>query len=242
MAKKQTRRSISVSRTTYERLKAFCESNNISMSQFVETRVGDFLGVASDGRRSSSRRQPRPAAPTPVATSPASGPGQSDDPGAHRRPPGAADAGADDLRRRALRRRAAAAGDQAEGRSSRAQAGREAAGPDLHVLIRSPAGRQCTRESSRLAAGRALPAPTAPGFRVRPTAEPVVFRLARSRLVSGSTATSGSRRRTPRADEPLVGDAEEPGRACGNPVRADRGQVAEAGTAGPARAIAGRIG
>ncbi len=44
MAKKQTRRSISVSRTTYERLKAFCEANNVSMSQFVETRVGDFLG------------------------------------------------------------------------------------------------------------------------------------------------------------------------------------------------------
>jgi hypothetical protein len=46
MAKKQTRRSISVSRTTYEKLKAFCEINNISMSQFVETRVGDFLGEA----------------------------------------------------------------------------------------------------------------------------------------------------------------------------------------------------
>jgi hypothetical protein len=44
MAKKQTRRSISVSRTTYERLKAFCEANNISMSQLVETRVNDFLG------------------------------------------------------------------------------------------------------------------------------------------------------------------------------------------------------
>jgi hypothetical protein len=44
MAKKQTRRSISVSRTTYERLKAFCETNNISMSQLVETRVNDFLG------------------------------------------------------------------------------------------------------------------------------------------------------------------------------------------------------
>lgn len=44
MAKKQTRRSISVSRTTYERLKAFCETNGISMSQFVENRVGDFLG------------------------------------------------------------------------------------------------------------------------------------------------------------------------------------------------------
>ena len=44
MAKKQTRRSISVSRTTYERLKAFCEANNVSMSQLVETRVNDFLG------------------------------------------------------------------------------------------------------------------------------------------------------------------------------------------------------
>ncbi len=44
MAKKQTRRSISVSRGTYERLKAYCETNQISMSQFVERRVGDYLG------------------------------------------------------------------------------------------------------------------------------------------------------------------------------------------------------
>jgi hypothetical protein len=44
MAKKQTRRSISVSRTTYERLKAFCETNNVSMSQLVETQVNGFLG------------------------------------------------------------------------------------------------------------------------------------------------------------------------------------------------------
>jgi hypothetical protein len=43
MAKKQTRRSISVSRATYDRLKAFCESSGISMSQFVENRVGDVL-------------------------------------------------------------------------------------------------------------------------------------------------------------------------------------------------------
>jgi hypothetical protein len=49
MAKKQTRRSISVSRVTYERLKAFCETNGISMSQFVETRVGDFLGEGAEG-------------------------------------------------------------------------------------------------------------------------------------------------------------------------------------------------
>jgi hypothetical protein len=55
MAKKQTRRSISVSRATYERLKAFCETNSISMSQFVETRVGDFLS--------------EPGAPAPAPTS-----------------------------------------------------------------------------------------------------------------------------------------------------------------------------
>ena len=65
MAKKQTRRSISVSRTTYERLKAFCESNNISMSQFVETRVGDFLGQ-SEGTTTVIPVAPRPAQPAPV--------------------------------------------------------------------------------------------------------------------------------------------------------------------------------
>ena len=49
MAKKQTRRSISVSRPTYERLKAYCEVNRISMSKFIEERVGDFLGRRSLG-------------------------------------------------------------------------------------------------------------------------------------------------------------------------------------------------
>jgi len=67
MAKKQTRRSISVSRTTYERLKAFCETNNISMSQFVETRVGDFLGGDSGGGTTTIvPSQPRPTAPAPA--------------------------------------------------------------------------------------------------------------------------------------------------------------------------------
>lgn len=51
MAKKQTRRSISVSRGTYERLKAFCETQGISMSQFVESRVGDYLGRSDLGGR-----------------------------------------------------------------------------------------------------------------------------------------------------------------------------------------------
>ena len=68
MAKKQTRRSISVSRMTYERLKAICEANNISMSQLVETRVNDFLGEGSvtvtDIRP--TQAPSRPAMPAPV--------------------------------------------------------------------------------------------------------------------------------------------------------------------------------
>src|SRR5256885_672048 len=70
MAKKQTRRSISVSRTTYERLKAFCEANNISMSQFVESRVGDFLThePAPPPTRPTQPAMPRPPAPLPPKT------------------------------------------------------------------------------------------------------------------------------------------------------------------------------
>jgi hypothetical protein len=69
MAKKQTRRSISVSRTTYERLKAFCETQNISMSQFVETRVGDFLSSPGvDAPAAVAEARPRPAPPPrPIA-------------------------------------------------------------------------------------------------------------------------------------------------------------------------------
>jgi hypothetical protein len=76
MAKKQTRRSISVSRTTYERLKSFCETNNISMSQLVENRVNDFLGgegtsVPATTPRPAPAPAPRPMmpAPTPKPTS-----------------------------------------------------------------------------------------------------------------------------------------------------------------------------
>jgi hypothetical protein len=76
MAKKQTRRSISLSRTTYERLKAFCEVNEISMSQFVETRVGDFLGRTAAGAAkpvspaADTVPTPRPVAARPVAQVP----------------------------------------------------------------------------------------------------------------------------------------------------------------------------
>jgi hypothetical protein len=71
MAKKQTRRSISVSRTTYEKLKAFCETNNISMSQFVETRVGDFLGEGATTSIAPSTPKPLiPASPRPMSIPP----------------------------------------------------------------------------------------------------------------------------------------------------------------------------
>jgi len=65
MAKKQTRRSISVSKTTYERLKAYCETTGMSMSSFVEDRVGDFLG-----RSARQVRKPTDEAPEPVKRPP----------------------------------------------------------------------------------------------------------------------------------------------------------------------------
>ena len=73
MAKKQTRRSISVSRGTYERLKAYCETNQISMSQFVERRVGDYLGRSgadSQPMRVSGAQASSPRASSPQASSP----------------------------------------------------------------------------------------------------------------------------------------------------------------------------
>jgi hypothetical protein len=71
MAKKQTRRSISVSRNTYERLKVYCETQGISMSQFVESRVGDFLGRTDLSRMETTISRPPPvrvAVPTTTST------------------------------------------------------------------------------------------------------------------------------------------------------------------------------
>lgn len=79
MAKKQTRRSISVSRNTYERLKAYCETNGISMSQFVEKRVGDYLGRSID--RSPVTVSSPASAPVRTAPQPPSTPtSQNEDP------------------------------------------------------------------------------------------------------------------------------------------------------------------
>lgn len=43
MASKQTRRSISVSGALYDRLKAYCEANNDTMSNFIEARTREFF-------------------------------------------------------------------------------------------------------------------------------------------------------------------------------------------------------
>ncbi len=63
MAKKQTRRSVSLNRNTYERLKAYCETNDLSMSEFVEARIADFLG------RSHKKEQKNAEAPVRRGTS-----------------------------------------------------------------------------------------------------------------------------------------------------------------------------
>src|ERR1051326_5338122 len=60
MAKKQTRRSISISRATYERLKAFCETQGISMSQVVEGQIGGLLGGGGDAPVPLAPRAPSP--------------------------------------------------------------------------------------------------------------------------------------------------------------------------------------
>jgi hypothetical protein len=47
MAKRQTRRSISVNRNLYDRLKAFCESANTPMSAFTEAALEARMAPAT---------------------------------------------------------------------------------------------------------------------------------------------------------------------------------------------------
>ena len=73
MAKKQTRRSISISVKLYEHLRQHCDERNLSMSGFVEDRIREHLGMDKvTSRPRPSMRPPAPAreaipeAPTPV--------------------------------------------------------------------------------------------------------------------------------------------------------------------------------
>ena len=44
MAKKQSRRSVSIRGSTYDLIRRYCERNDISMSEFVEDRIATFFG------------------------------------------------------------------------------------------------------------------------------------------------------------------------------------------------------
>ena len=48
MAKKQTRRSVSIRGNTYDRVRSYCEKRGQSMSEFVEDLIGQFFD--NDGK------------------------------------------------------------------------------------------------------------------------------------------------------------------------------------------------
>jgi hypothetical protein len=56
MAKKQTRRSVSIRGATYEQIRKYCERNNVSMSEFVEARIALFFGNGGSKREDSDER------------------------------------------------------------------------------------------------------------------------------------------------------------------------------------------
>lgn len=56
MAKKQTRRSVSIRGSTYEQIRKYCERNNVSMSEFVEERVALFFGNGGSKREDGDER------------------------------------------------------------------------------------------------------------------------------------------------------------------------------------------
>ena len=59
MAKRQTRRSISVKGITYQRLKDYCDANDKSVSGFLEEIIGEKLDAA--GVPAPTVLKPRPS-------------------------------------------------------------------------------------------------------------------------------------------------------------------------------------
>ncbi|MBK6848431.1 MAG: hypothetical protein IPG96_13200 [Proteobacteria bacterium] len=68
MAKKQTRRSISVRGTTYDALRAYCDKKGVSMSEVIEERVAALLSLAGPPATREARPAPAPAPVAPSAT------------------------------------------------------------------------------------------------------------------------------------------------------------------------------
>lgn len=56
MAKKQTRRSVSIRGSTYELIQQHCKQNNQSMSEFVEERISSFFGMDDDDEADSNEK------------------------------------------------------------------------------------------------------------------------------------------------------------------------------------------
>ena len=56
MAKKQTRRSVSIRGSTYEQIRKYCERNEVSMSEFVEERIALFFGNGGSKREEGDER------------------------------------------------------------------------------------------------------------------------------------------------------------------------------------------
>ena len=71
MAKKQTRRSISVRGVTYNQLRDHCAGASISMSDFIEQRIADyFVDSPVAVARPAAAVTPAPRAPAPHAPAP----------------------------------------------------------------------------------------------------------------------------------------------------------------------------
>lgn len=72
MSKKQSRRSISVTQASYERLREYCDARNLSMSGIVESEIRKFLGMEGreptpkQGAPLRMRRESDPDAPKTV--------------------------------------------------------------------------------------------------------------------------------------------------------------------------------
>lgn len=57
MAKKQTRKSVSLRGTTYERIKIYCDERKISMSGFCEMLVAEKLGPLTEDELEALRKK-----------------------------------------------------------------------------------------------------------------------------------------------------------------------------------------
>ena len=76
MAKKQTRRSVSIRGTTYQRVRDYCDRRGISMSELVEESISKYF-QASCSSGFSSEMPVTPSQPVPPAVINAASGGQA---------------------------------------------------------------------------------------------------------------------------------------------------------------------